>query len=124
VRLYQADVDGSLQFLGEDSIDHTPRDEKVRLEVGRAFDVVAERVQTNFQQVLGNDTQQSWEITVRNHKDEDVTVTLIEHATGDWSVTEESQAHEQTSSDTFEYTVDVSANGSATVSYTVRFDND
>lgn len=124
VRLYKADPDGALQFIGEDRIEHTPRDERVRLQVGEAFDVVAERVQTAFRQVAGNDTEQDWEITVRNHKDEAITVTLVEHAGGDWTIRQESQGHSDVDATTFEYTVEVPAHGSATVTYTIHFDND
>ncbi|MBN1476489.1 DUF4139 domain-containing protein [Candidatus Sumerlaeota bacterium] len=123
VRMYRADSDGALQFIGEDSIDHTPRDEQIRLEVGEAFDVVYERTQLDFRELMGDRTEHDWQITVRNHKEEDVAVTIVEHATGDWAITRESQRHEQVTSDTFEYTVDVPADGEATVTYTIRFDN-
>jgi hypothetical protein len=123
VRLYRADSEGALQFLGEDAIQHTPRDERVRLTVGEAFDIVAERVQTNYQELLGDRTQQSWEITVRNHKDEAVTVTLVEHPAGDWDVTTSSHPFNKTESDTFEIPVEVPANGETVVTYTIRFQN-
>jgi hypothetical protein len=124
VRLYRGDSDGALQFIGEDNIDHTPRDERLRLEVGQAFDVVAERTQMDFRELMGDRTEQDWRIVVRNHKDEDITVTLSERANGDWTVTRESHPHEQISSDRLEFTVDVPANGETEVTYTLHFRND
>ncbi|HET9949515.1 MAG TPA: hypothetical protein VFQ22_11380, partial [Longimicrobiales bacterium] len=86
VRVYRQDEDGAQQFVGEDLIDHTPRDERVRIEVGEAFDVVGDRVQTDYT-VLGSCTSESsWRIELRNHKDEDVSVDLVEPVGGDWEV--------------------------------------
>lgn len=121
VRMYRADAEGALQFVGEDRIQHTPRDERLRLRVGEAFDIVAERIQTDFQQLLGDRTQQSWEVTVRNHKDEAVRVTLVEHATGDWEIVTSSHPFEKIQQDTFETTVEVPARGETVVTYTIRF---
>ncbi len=124
VRMYRADSDGALQFVGEDNIDHTPRDERLRLRVGEAFDVVAERIQTDFRELMGHRSEQDWEITVRNHKEEDITVTLAEHAFGDWTIVRSSHPHEQMSSDAFEFNIPVPADGETKVTYTIRFDED
>jgi hypothetical protein len=86
VRMYKKDRDGSAQFIGEDSIKHTPTDEKVRLKAGEAFDIVCERKQTDFRQVTTRETESEWEITLRNRKDEDVTVQLFESISGDWKI--------------------------------------
>jgi len=120
VRVYKADTDGSQQFIGEDMVDHTPRDEKVRLKMGQAFDIVAERAQTDYKQLAERLTEMGYSVTIRNHKDEDIEATIIEHAYGDWEVTKESAPHKKKDSQTLEFTVKVPKNGEATVTYSVR----
>lgn len=124
VRVYKADVDESLQFVGEDRIDHTPRDESVRLLLGNAFDIVGERRQTDFEK-LGRDViKESFQITVRNHKDEAVTVRVVEHLFrwNEWEIVEESARHTKLDQDTVEWRVPVPTDGEETVSYTVRYE--
>jgi len=86
VRVFKADVDGSLEFLGEDRIDHTPRNEEVKVYVGNAFDIVAERLRTDYEKISDRVTMETFEITLSNHKYEDVVVTVTEHIHGDWDV--------------------------------------
>src|SRR3989338_11684057 len=81
---YKEDNSKSLQFIGEDRIDHTPKDEEIKLKVGEAFDIVAERIQSDFKQITSRMFESAWEITLRNHKDEDVTIGLIEPVYGSW----------------------------------------
>lgn len=120
VRVYQEDVNKKLQFIGEDTIDHTPRDEKVRVEMGNAFDVVGERRQTNYK-LVGKDTYEySYEVALRNHKDSEVPVSVVEHVWGDWKVTAKSHDFNKTSSTELEFPVKVPANGETRVTYTVR----
>jgi hypothetical protein len=124
VRVYKADVDGSLQFVGEDQIDHTPKDETVRLLLGNAFDIVGERRQTDFQQ-LGRDTiEESFEISLRNHKDQDVEVRVVEHLFrwSEWEIVQESADHSKLDQGTVEWRLKVPANGEATLTYTVRYE--
>jgi hypothetical protein len=123
VRVYKADSDRALQLIGEDQIDHTPRDEKVRLKLGEAFDVVGERAQTDFRQLSDRRTESSYVITIRNHKSEAISATVVERAYGDWIIRNESQPSVKRDSTTFEYTVPVAANGEATVSYTIQIGN-
>jgi hypothetical protein len=78
LRVYKADSDGSLQFIGEDRIDHTPKDETIKIKMGDAFDIVAERKQTDWRKIADNLYEVSFEITLRNHKDEPITVSVIE----------------------------------------------
>lgn len=120
VRVYKQDRDGSQEFVGEDQIDHTPKDEKVRLALGKAFDVVAERKQTNFRRVSDKVTESSFEISVRNRKKERVTVVVVEHPTGDWEITQKSQDFTKKDATTIEFPVAVAAGSEATVTYTVR----
>lgn len=124
VRVYKADVDGSLQFVGEDQIDHTPKDETLRLLLGNAFDIVGERRQTDFQQ-LGRDViEESFEITVRNHKDEDVEVRVVEHLFrwNEWEIVQESAGHTKLDQGSVEWRLPVPADGESTLTYTVRYE--
>jgi hypothetical protein len=120
VRVYKKDRDGAMQFVGEDLIEHTPKDEKIRVYLGDAFDIVAERKQTNHQQVSPRVQKQSFEISVRNHKETPVTVNCIEHTGGDWKITSESQPHIKKDSHTFEFAVKVPANGETKVNYEIE----
>lgn len=120
VRVFKADVDGSLEFLGEDRIDHTPRNEEVKVYVGNAFDIVAERLRTDYEKISDRVVMETFEITVSNHKDEDVVVTVTEHIYGDWDVRRESHPFEKLKSDTIEFELPVPADGEAVLTYTVR----
>jgi hypothetical protein len=123
VRVYKEDVDGSTQFIGEDQIDHTPKDESVRLYLGDAFDIVGERIQTDFKALGKRSMQESFEITLRNHKEEAVEVRIVEHMFrwSEWEITEESQEHVKTDAQTIEYTVTIPADGEEKVTYTVLY---
>ena len=117
VRVYKRDQDGAMQFVGEDLIDHTPKDEKVRLYIGDAFDLVGERKQTSYQHPSQRIQKQSFELTLRNHKEKEVTITCVEHAYGDWKVLNPSQPYSKKDSHTFEFNVKVPANGESKVTY-------
>src|SRR5206468_3370928 len=95
VRVYKADTGGSQQFVGEDWIDHTPKDERVKIKMGEAFDVVGERTQRNFQKIGPRTWEVEWEISLRNHKKDAQTVTVIEPVPGDWQVLQASNAPEK-----------------------------
>ncbi len=125
LRVYKNDVDGSTLLIGEDSIDHTPKDEQVRLYVGDAFDIVGERVQTDFRVDYDEDwMEESYEITLRNHKDEDIEVRVVEHMFrwSEWQILETSHEYEKLDAQTIEFRVPVEANGEIVVSYTVRYE--
>jgi len=128
VRVYKKDSAGNAQFVGEDSIDHTPKNEKVRLKLGEAFDVTADKKQTDFKKLSGDGKfnyvyESAYEIVLKNAKKEAVTVVLQEPMPGDWRVTSESQAHIKGSSNTAIWRVSVPAEGSSTLTYRalVRF---
>lgn len=123
VRVYKRDLDGAMQFVGEDLIDHTPKDEKVRIYIGDAFDLVGERKQTSYQQPSNRIQKQSFEISLRNHKEKEVTITCIEHAYGDWKVTSSSQPFTKKDSHTFEFQVKVPGNSEAKVTYDLEIRN-
>ena len=92
VRVYQADSKGGTQFVGEDRIDHTPKDEELNLKIGNAFDVVCERKQTDFQKIASNVYEIEYEITLRNHKATPITVEVNEPIGGTWRMVRSSHA--------------------------------
>ena len=120
VRVYKADGTGSQQFIGEDWIEHTPKDERVKIKLGNAFDVVAERTQKDWRKIASNLWEVEWEISLRNHKTEDQTVTVIEPVPGDWQVLQSTHAYEKVEAHTLRYKVAVPKEGAAKVVYRVR----
>jgi len=119
VRVYKKDKDGALQFIGEDNIDHTPEDETIRIKMGNAFDIVAERVQTDFQVLSsGHLYRSSYQVTIRNHKDEDVVVSVVENLSGDWTIENASHDYEKESSSRIRFDVPVKRKGEAELTYT------
>ena len=120
IRVYKADKSGSQQLVGEDWIDHTPTDERVRIKMGEAFDVVGERTQRDWKKIGGSTYEVEWEISLRNHKKENVVVSVIEPIPGDWEVFHENQPHEKLEAHTLRYRVPVPAEGVAKVTYRVR----
>lgn len=120
MRMYQEDSEGSLQFLGEDSIPHTPKDETVRLTAGKAFDVVADRRQMDFQKIADNIQESEFEIIVRNHKATDVQVEIVEPLGGDWEVLKKSHEFTKRDAATIVFNVPVPKDGETNVTYRVR----
>jgi hypothetical protein len=121
VRLYKADTDGTLQLVGEDRIDHTPRDETVVLKVGEAFDIVADRRQTEFQVVAsGHVWEEAFEVVIRNHKQDDVVVQVVEPLPGDWRMLSNSHDFEKLDAFTVRFDVPVKAGGEATLRYRIQ----
>ena len=120
VRVYQADSKGALQFVGEDRIDHTPKDEDVNIKIGNAFDVVCERNQTDFRQIAPSLYELEYAITLRNHKAAPITVELNEPIGGTWQVLNSSHAWKKTAAWALQFGVPVAADGTATVKYRVR----
>ena len=120
VRVYKRDHTDALQFIGEDLIDHTPRDEELRIKMGEAFDVVGDRRQMDYSVISGCVSESTWQIDLRNHKDEDVEVMLVEPVGGDWQILSSTHPFEQTDAWTFTLTPEVEANGETRVEYRVR----
>lgn len=120
IRVFKKDSEGKLQFVGEDSIDHTPKDETIRLFVGQAFDIAGERKQMDFN-ILPSWYEYVWEVNLRNHKDEDVKVTLIERTGGDWEIVKENYIHVKESNNVIKWDVLVKANSNSTLQYTIRY---
>jgi hypothetical protein len=120
VRVYQDDSKGGLQFVGEDRIDHTPKDETLNLKIGNAFDVIAERKQIDFQKIAVNVYDVEYEVTLRNHKTVPVTVEVNEPIGGTWRVLRSS--HEWTKTDAWaaQFKIAVAADGTSVLKYRVR----
>ena len=120
VRVYKKDRAGAEQFVGEDAIDHTPKDEKLRLKVGEAFDVVADRTQMDFKLLSPRESESAYEISLRNRKEEDVVVTLREPVGGDWKLMSSSHPGKKIDARTLEFEVPVPRGQEVKVSYRVR----
>lgn len=120
VRVYKHDSEGSLQFVGEDLIDHTPKDEKIRVKLGDAFDVVGTRKQTDWKKIAYDTYEAAFEISLRNHKKEDVTVKVVEPIPGDWKML--SSSHEYTKTEAFiaEFNIQVPKDKEVKLIYRVR----
>jgi hypothetical protein len=120
VRLYKQDERGNQQFIGEDHIDHTPKDEDVRVKVGDAFDIVSERKQTDYKVIAPNVYEYAYEIKIRNHKQGDITVIVNEPIGGDWEMISSSYKAEKTAAFAAQFKVPVSKDGEAKLTYRVR----
>lgn len=120
VRLYKQDASGNQQFIGEDRIDHTPKDEDVRVKVGDAFDIVAERKQTDYKVIATNVYEYAYEIKIRNHKQGPVTVIVNEPIGGDWEMLSSSYKAEKTAAFAAQFRVPVEKDGEAKLTYRVR----
>ncbi len=120
VRVYKADKSGAKQFIGEDNIDHTPRDEKVRIKMGEAFDVVGDRKQMEWRAYGSCTSESAWEIELRNHKKQAAQVEVYEPIGGDWTILEETHPHHKKDAFTFTFDVKVPANGKTKIKYRVR----
>jgi len=119
VRVYKKDRSGAEQFVGEDQIDHTPKDETIKLHVGEAFDVVADRTQTDFRSVSPRQIESAYEISIRNRKEEDATVTVREPVGGDWTLISSSLPGKKLDAGTLEFEVKVPAGQEVKLTYRV-----
>jgi len=125
MRVYKKDSQGNAQFVGEDSIDHTAKNETVRLKLGEAFDVTANKKQTDFKKLPSpakgsSQFESAYEIVIKNAKDQAVTVKVVEPIPGDWSLLAQSHPSTKTSSNTATWNINVPAEGSATLTYRVQ----
>jgi hypothetical protein len=120
VRVYQADSRGGTQFVGEDRIDHTPKDETLNLKIGTAFDVVAEHKQTDFQKIASNVYEMEFEVTLRNHKTTPVTVEVNEPIGGTWRMISSTLPFTKTDAWAAQFNAAVPADGGVTLRYRVR----
>jgi hypothetical protein len=122
IRVYKKDRAGNAQFIGEDRVDHTPKNEKVRLKLGDAFDVTADKKQTDFKKLAGSGKynyifESAFEVVLKNAKKEAVVVTVQEPMPGDWQILSESHPHTKDASNTSVWKISVPAEGSSTLVY-------
>ena len=124
LRFYRRDADGQLEFVGEDQIDHTPRNETIRVTTGNAFDLVGERKQTNFRVDTGDKwVDESFEIKLRNRKKEPVEIRVVErlYRWNNWEITAKSDEFTKKDSQTIEFRVPVKPDEERRVTYTVHY---
>jgi hypothetical protein len=124
VRVYKRDDDGKEQFIGEDEIDHTPKDEELKLYLGNAFDIVGERVQKDFKTIAsGRVVEENFEIKIRNHKNEPVEVMVYEHPWrwSQWEIVKANTEWEKVDQSTIKFPVKVAKDGEKVVTYTIRY---
>jgi hypothetical protein len=124
MRFYRRDTDGSLQFVGENTIDHTPKDETVKVYLGNAFDITGERTRTDFKnQQQARMIIESYRVVVKNAKDTATPVRVVEHMyrTANWEISKNTDPFTKTDSQTMEFNVEVPAHGQKEVTYTVTY---
>ncbi len=125
VRVYKEDSGKNLQFVGEDRIDHTPENEKIRLHLGDAFDLTATRKQTDFRKIKGDGRynyiyEAAFELKLKNAKDQSVEIKVVEPVPGDWKIISESLPHKKESSNSAVWRVKVPAKGEKVLTYRTR----
>jgi hypothetical protein len=124
LRFYRRDADGQMEFTGENTIDHTPRDEMIRVATGNAFDLVGERKRTNRHMDNNRkELDESFAIQLRNHKKEAVEIRIVEHLYRwpAWDITEASNPFVKTDAQTIEFRVEVKPDAEKSVTYTVHY---
>jgi hypothetical protein len=120
VRVYQKDSRGGVLFIGEDRIDHTPKDETVTVHIGNAFDIVSERKQTDYKRIDNHTWEMEFEITLRNHKDSPIVVEVNEPIGGDWEMLSSTYKATKTAAFAAQFHVPVQKDGTSVLKYRVR----
>ncbi|HEY6093390.1 MAG TPA: DUF4139 domain-containing protein [Gallionellaceae bacterium] len=125
IRVYKKDKAGNAQFVGEDNVDHTPRNEKVRLKLGESFDVTADKKQTDFKSHPapfrgGHQVEAAFEIVLKNARKEAAVVTVQEPIPGDWKIVSESHRSSKPTAHTASWSIEVPPEGKTTLSYRVQ----
>jgi hypothetical protein len=120
IRVYLSDSKGGIQFIGEDNIQHTPKDETLKIYVGDAFDVVCERRQTDYKKLASNLYEMEFEITLRNHKDAPITVEVREPFGGDWEIVNSNFTPEKLDARSAGFEVPIAKDGTSKLTYRVR----
>jgi len=120
LRVYQKDSKGGVLFIGEDRIGHTPKDETVTVHIGNAFDVVAERKQTDYKRIDTHVWEMEFEITLRNHKESPIVVEVNEPIGGDWEMLSSSYKFTKTAAWAAQFKVPVAKDGTSVLRYRIR----
>ncbi|MCK4856836.1 MAG: DUF4139 domain-containing protein [candidate division Zixibacteria bacterium] len=121
IRMTKLDSDGSEEFLGEDAIDHTPKDEELELKVGNAFDIVCETETVDSKRISDRVREVTTEISLRNHKEEDVEVVVVSRLGRDWRILDSSHEWKKKNASTVEFVIPVPKDGEVKLSYRVRY---
>jgi hypothetical protein len=121
IRVYKEDTDGSMEFIGEDLIDHTPENENVRIFLGNAFDIVGERVQLSARRISDHSREESIKITLRNHKETAVDILVVEHFYGDWEFAGQSHPIKRKDAQTAEGVIKIPSKGETEIEFTVLY---
>lgn len=124
VRFYRRNDDGQVEFTGENTIDHTPRDETIRIYTGNSFDLSGERRRTTYAIDMGKSmATETFEIKVRNHKKEQVEVRVVEHLYRgkNWEITTKSDEYQKKDSQTVEFPITVTPDGEKVITYTAHY---
>jgi hypothetical protein len=122
LRVYKKDGDGAPQFLGENRVRHTPKDETLEFAVGRAFDIVGEHEQTEYRRLGDRVSELAYRVTLRNHKDTSIRVRVLETFHGDWRILESSHPSQKDNATTASFDLPVAANGETVLTYRVRIE--
>jgi len=120
MRVYKEDSSGALQFIGEDNVDHTPKDEEIEVFLGEAFDIVGERSVMDRREISNRIWEYDVEVTIRNHKTERVEIVYWDHVWGDWTVTTSTHDYSQKDASTIEFVLPVPVDGETVLAYTIR----
>ena len=121
VRVYQEDTDHTQQFIGEDTIRHTPKDDRVSVRIGQAYDIAVERVQTDYRQSFYHQADVRYEVRLQNHRSSPVEVRVVEHTWGNTQVVYNSHEYEKVSARRIEFPVTCAPDSQTVVSYTIRY---
>jgi hypothetical protein len=120
VRVYKTDSEGSLQFVGEDAIDHTPEKERIIVKLGEAFDVVGSRRMTDWKKLSSTRYEAAYEVSLRNHKKEDVVVKVEEPIPGDWTMIDSSHPFKKPNAFAATFSIPVPKDSETKLTYRVR----
>ena len=123
VRMMKRDTDGSIELIGEDNLEHTPKDELVKLTVGKAFDIACEQTQKDRRQISNKIWEEDWEISIRNHKTEPVSVRVVKHLYGFWEITANSHNFIKKDASTAWFEIPVDKDKETKLTFTVRYRN-
>ncbi|MFT5208111.1 MAG: hypothetical protein ACI9CF_001880 [Candidatus Omnitrophota bacterium] len=120
VRVYKEDSEGSIQFVGEDSINHTPKNEELELTIGEAFDLVINRIQVDHKKLTNQLSQSTWEITLKNHKSEAALIQINEQMPINWKILESTHSYRKTNAAQLQFNINVNPEEEVVIRYQVQ----
>jgi hypothetical protein len=120
VRVYERDSSGSLQFVGEENIVHSPEGEQIRVKTGSAFDIVCRRKQTDYKKLYNNTYETAWEIILESSEDKEVDIQLIENLDWSWEILESSHSYEKISANSVKFNIPLKPESQEKITYRVR----